>query len=774
MKSHRNEKGGSAVKHKRRKRIIITVAAVGLTAVTAAVAAVGVYLAPYASVRMDMTLMEITAAEPARLLSYSPENRASRSGELHPAEGCTVGSGRAQVLVPYEDMPPHLVNAFISIEDKRFRDHKGIDPLRTARAGFNYLMGKASFGGSTITQQLVKNLTGHDEFTPDRKLTEIFCALDLERQTDKNTILEAYLNVINLAEGCVGVGMAAETYFSKSVADLTLPECASLAAITRNPARYDPLTHPENNTARRNLILREMAKQGYITEAACAEAVATPLKLAPAKPTDTASEGREPITSWYADLVVSDVIRDLCDRLGYTYTAASMLVYNGGLTVEIARDDTLQAIVEAYYADLSHFPEGEQGRPQSSFLLMDPHTGDILAVAGAVGEKQGSRLQSYATDTRRPAGSCIKPLTVYAPALERGLITWASIYEDEPTCLRGNTPWPANADGLYRGRVTVGQSVAHSLNPVAVRILAEVGEENAFSFAKNKLGLTGLIHPDEGEAHDCTVSSLALGQQSRGLTCRELTAAYTAFTDGVYRSPVSYHRVLDREGRVLLENAPAAEAQRALSPETAALMTRLLTTVTRYGTAARYLTLTETLGVETAGKTGTTQRGCDRRFIGYTPRLLAGVWMGYDYPAELKGIRGNPCVTIWDDLMTACERAYRGAPPKSSFDCPDTLVEAEFCPLSGHALNEFCTDPIHGRPAERGWFLRGTEPRESCTLHGEPPILIPPADPSDPDRIPLLPDDLVPETETTPPMPPSESDTPWFSRWFSFFSRGRR
>lgn len=763
------------MKHRRRKKIIWIITAVALTGVVTATAIGGIWLAPYASVRMDMTLMEIPIAEPARLLAYDAETRSNRTGELHTAENCTIGSGRQRVFVPYEEMPSHLVNAFIAMEDKRFRVHRGVDILRTARAGVNYLLGKGSFGGSTITQQLVKNLTGHDEYTPDRKITEIFCALDLERQADKNTILEAYLNVINLAEGCMGVGMAAETYFSKSVSDLTLAECASIAAITCNPSRYDPATHPENNRARRDLVLRQMEEQGYISRSELVEALATPLALAPPVSAEEGRKGSRHVTSWYADLVASDVIHDLCDRLGYTYTAASLLVYNGGLTIETVQDEKLQAIVEAYYTDLSHFPVGQQGRPQSSFILIDPTTGDILAVAGAVGEKLGSRLQSYATDTCRPAGSCIKPLTVYAPALERGLITWASIYEDEPTCLRGNIPWPANADGLYRGRVTVGQSVASSLNPVAVRILAEVGVEESFAFAKYKLGLGGLIHSSAGSANDCTVSSLALGQQSRGLTCRELTAAYTVFSDGIYRAPVSYHRVLDRDGRVLLENLPATEENRAISSENAALMTRLLMTVTSHGTASRYLAFTKALGVETAGKTGTTQNNCDRRFVGYTPRLLAGVWMGYDYPAELKGIQGNPCVTIWDELMALCEQSYRGAPSKLSFDCPDSLVELDFCPLSGCALNEYCLDPVHGCAAEGGWFIRGTEPTNSCTLHEEPPIHISPADPHDPDRIPLLPNDVLPETVYSPPsLPPSDDVVPWYSRWFRMFSRGGR
>lgn len=738
-----------------------------LTLLTVAVTVIGAgarWLRPYAEAKMDMTLLDITrSGEPSVLYAYDPENRASRCGPIHTAAHSTLLGSRPHIHVPYGDMPPDLIHAFVAIEDKRFYRHCGVDPIRTVKAGIGYLTGDPTCGGSTITQQLVKNLTGRDEQTVDRKLTEIFTALDLERRTDKETVLEAYLNVINLAEGCFGVGMAAETYFQKSVSDLTLPECATIAAITNNPARYDPLTHPEQNRARRDLILTQMERQGYITAAERDEAIATPLTLSPAPRPDPT-----PITSWYADMVVSDVIHDLMEKRGYTYAAASLLVYRGGLTIETAMDETLQGAVEAYYADLSNFPTGEGGRPQSSFILLDPHTGDILAVAGAVGPKTANRLQNYATDTRRPAGSCIKPLSVYAPALEQGIITWASMYDDEPLTERQGKPWPANADGLYRGRVTVGESVAHSLNPAAVRILEELGVERSFSFAREQMGLGGLISPDGSGGHDRTVSSLALGQQSRGITSRELTAAYTAFYDGTRREAVSYHRVLDGEGRVLLENSPTASSLPALSRENAAVMTRLLMTVNCYGTAARYLERTDALGLDTAGKTGTTQGGCDRRYVGYTPRLLAGVWMGYDYPAELRGISGNPCVTIWDELMAECESLYRGAPPKSRFDLPDGVVEAELCPLSGRIPNEFCADPIYGHPTEQGWFVAGTEPRETCTLHEEPPIILVPHDFDDPERIPLLPNDLLPET--LPPEEPSSSEPRWFSRWFSRFS----
>ncbi len=769
---------------KKHRRIRLFLIGLPLFLLVAAMTVAAVFIAPYARERMDMTLLTLPAVNrPATLCARDPALRATREGELTPAPNATLAPPEKRIFVPLSEMPAHLKNAFVAIEDKRFYRHHGVDPMRTARAVMGYLGGNATCGGSTITQQLVKNLTGHDEATPDRKLREIFQALDLERHADKNTVLECYLNVINLAEGCHGVGAAAERYYSKSPSELTLPECATLAAITQNPARYNPIAHPEAARRRRDVILREMQKQGYITASELDFALNAPLGLHPGSVVKTSASDKEDqnggVCSWYADLVVADVIRDLCDRLGYTRRAASELVYTGGLSIETAMDTHLQAIVEAYYADLSHFPEGPDGRPQSAFILIDPHTGDILAVAGAVGEKTANRLQSYATDTERPAGSCIKPLSLYAPAIEKGLITWATVMDDEPLCERDGIPWPRNADGLYRGRVTVGESLAESINTVAVRLLQMVGEDTALSYLCDNFALGGIRRPTDGQVGDRTVSSLALGQQTRGVTLRDLTAAYTAFPSGICRPAVSYHRVLDREGHVLLEN-PGEQGKKALSADTAALMTRLLETVPGHGTAAKYITIDEILGVAVAGKTGTTQNNCDRRYIGMTPRLTGGVWMGYDYPAELRGIAGNPCVRIWDDLLILCEKAYRGAPPLLDFPLPVELTEVEFCPLSGELPNPFCTQPENGSPSatlEHGWFLPGTEPRELCTLHEEPLIITQPDDsfPDDPGRIPLCPGDLWPDIPLLPQNPVASPDdrSPWYSRWFGRFARRR-
>lgn len=659
--------------------------------------------------------------EPSVLYAYDPEDRAAARGEGHPAaDGYICPAGRC-LYVPYSDFPEQLINAFLSIEDKRFFYHDGVDFLRLSHAGVNYLCGRGrSFGGSTVTQQLIKNLTGRDEYTLDRKFSEIFGALALEETADKTEILEAYLNIINLGGGCLGVGAAADRCFSKTVPELTLAECAALAAVPQNPSRYDPLTHPDENRARRELILSEMRRQGYITEAQRVEAVACGIRLDPRKAPDA---DKPRVTGWFADTVAADVIRDLQERLGYSSAQASALFYAGGLTVYTTVDEELQALVDAYYRDASHFPTGKRGQPQSALVLLDPRTGDILAVAGGVGQKQGSRIQSYATDTRRPAGSAIKPLSVFAPAVERGLISCASVREDEPVTTRHGTPWPHNADRLYRGRVTVSDALAHSLNTVSVRLLYEVGMRNSLDFLRERLHMDGLVAPADGTAGDLTVSSLALGQQSQGVTLRELTGAYTVLTDGVFHAPVSYRRVLDREGRVLLENRVGGEV--CLRRETAALVTSMLEEVVSRGTASA-LTLPES-GVAVAGKTGTTQNTCDRWFVGYTPRLLCGVWMGYDYPASLEDLGGNPCLGIFDAVMKRAEQVYRGAPAQREFTLPGDLIRVSYCRTTGLLPCPGCRED--GKMAE-GWFLRGTEPRTVCDCHGRKV-----GDPEPPDEI---------------------------------------
>ncbi|MBR3862636.1 MAG: transglycosylase domain-containing protein, partial [Clostridia bacterium] len=510
---------------------------------------------------------------------------------------------------PISQMPENLKNAFIAIEDKRFYDHGGIDWIRTASAVRSYLTGEneSKFGGSTITQQLVKNLTGDSEKTLSRKVGELMRAVKVEQKLSKNAILEQYLNVVNLAENCYGVKTAANAYFSKEPSELTLSECASIAAITNNPTKYDPIRHPENNRARRDLILNEMLLQGMISETDYNEAVSCEVVLSVNR---DAMTGR--VNSWYADLAISDVIDALVKEKGYTEAEASRLVYCGGLKIYLAMREDLQNVVTEYYENTKNFPVHKGGKQaQSSIMIVDPANGDILAIAGATGKKSSNRIQNYATDTKRPSGSVIKPLAVYAPALERNLINYASVFDDVPQLFRANgAPWPRNSPNIYRGLTTVNAALTHSVNTVSVSILQKLGTQESYRFLHDKLGFASL-----DREKDIGTAALALGQQHNGVTLREMLGGYTALANGgVYEGTRSYYKVLDSKGELLLSNERTE--RRVLGEDTASIMTMMLRHVVREGTG-KAITLKER--VDVAGKTGTSSNNCDKWFIGYTP-----------------------------------------------------------------------------------------------------------------------------------------------------------
>ncbi len=649
----------------------------------------------------DMLSMAISDAE-SILYHYEEIDRervlcVTEDGILHGAGWC--------IPVSYEEIPQEMINALIAIEDKRFFTHTGVDFRRTFLAGLNYFLHfDRRFGASTLTQQLVKNLTGDSEQTPDRKLREMITAYRLEEVADKTEILEAYLNTVNFAQGCRGVGAAARRYFGKEVGELTLSESASLIAIANNPSYYDPILHPDHNQERRDLILSQMAEQGYITAQACA--------LAQASVPDTANgkcRKADEMHSWYTDMVIADVIHDLCVTYGYSESYASFLLYYGGLRIETCMDPTVQKTVETYFSDLSHFPKTDGEQTQCAVMIIDPLDGRILGVAGGVGEKQGDRVQNLATDALHPVGSVIKPLSVYAPALELGKITWSSVFDDSPICMLGGKPWPANANHCYRGETDISTALLNSTNTVAVRVLVScVGVEGSFSFLHDRLGmehLCGSNRTGSDTIDDKNSVALALGQLSRGVTLREITGGYTVFYDGIYRRPHSYYRVFDAQGNLLLKYDTGGDECLVLSRENAAIMTQLLRRVARYGTKEE---LTLNRKIECAGKTGTTQNSCDRWFIGYTPELLAGVWIGHEYPRPMDDTNGNPCLHVWNDLMQSFY-ASSIVEGKRMFSIPDNLIRATYCQKSGELASDACAGHI-----STGFFVPGTEPRAFC------------------------------------------------------------
>lgn len=604
-------------------------------------------------------------------------------------EDASINSCAKFNYVSYAEIPKELIDAFVAIEDRRFWDHNGIDFLRSGKAVLNYVFGgKSSFGGSTITQQLVKNLTGNDQRLIERKLIEAFSAMNLEREYDKSEIIEMYLNIINLANGCRGIGAAAQYYFSKDVSELSLRESVAIAAITNNPSKYDPIRHPEENQKRSETVLFCMHKLGYISEEQYRATLCEDLVLS------VKSKDISHVNSWYIDTVIEDVISDMAKKYGISRKNASVLLYKGGYKIYTLMDGNIQAILDDYFSNIDNFPENIDGSiPEASMVIIDPHSGNILGIIGGIGEKKGNRIFNYATNSKRPSGSAIKPLSVYALAIERGLVNWSSIVSDTPVnqSAHSGNPWPMNANRKYNGDVTVEYALSHSLNTVAVKLLGEVGLQSSFDFLTRTLEIFSL---DAKE--DSGYASLALGQHSVGISLRELVSAYTVFDEGIKFKSRTYCKVTDMNGKIILDNT--RDCHPAISRETAAIMTKLMQRVVDEGTASGLITLTDR--VEVAGKTGTTQNNCDKYFVGYTPSLLAGVWQGYDMPRSLEYAEVNYSAVIWDDVMNMIYETTDSYENNKAFTIPHNVKKLNYDSSTGLAPNVFDSPAVQ----QEGWF----------------------------------------------------------------------
>ena len=676
----------------------------------------GIYTAAVTEREIDEEIFELLSSNTASKIYYYKTESDKRMGIAEELDSQELFGGYRSIPISYDSIPKKLIYAFVSIEDKRFFTHKGVDWKRTAGAAVNYVFRfDDEFGGSTITQQLIKNVTERDEYSLERKLQEIMWALDLETKMSKEEILQNYLNVINLSNGCYGVGAAADYYFSKSLDELTLLECASIAAITNNPSYYDLKRNPENNRKRAELILTQMKEQGYISEEEYSSAIESNVELK-----INVEEG-DNVNLWYIDMVIEDVISDLEEKYGYSRSMSNMLLYRGGLKIYTAMDYDIQKTIEDYYANEKNFySKKKEENPQSAMIVIDPYSGDILGVAGAIGKKKANRLQNFATGTLRPAGSVIKPLSVYAPALEKGIINWASVYDDTPVNFGSEaTPkaWPKNANGIYRGLTNVNYAIEHSINTVTVKVLEDLGINESFYFLYNNLQMKSLLEKkilDNGEIlTDMDYAALALGQFNYGVSVREITAAYSIFANqGVYSQSRSYYKVTDNLGNIILEKNYVGNA--VISEENSVIMTKMLQNVVKSGTATG-ITLNDKL--DCAGKTGTTQNNYDRWYIGYTPYYVGGVWYGYEYPKELSASTGNLCVEIWDDVMTLLHKKHLATGKTESFNEVSSVVEYEYCKDSGKLVGEACKLDARGDRSELGYFVKGSEPTEKCDCH---------------------------------------------------------
>ena len=622
--------------------------------------------------------------------------------------------GANRTWVKYEDIPKNLIHACIAIEDKRFEDHQGVDWVTTLKACVKLFLGRGEAGGSTITQQLVKNITGRDEVTVRRKLVEIFSALELEKKYTKKQIMELYLNVIALGENCEGVESASQVYFGKSVSELDLAECAALIGITNNPSIYDPYINADKNKERQVIILDQMLEQKYITQEQHDTAVAEELVLHNAS---GEASGDEDYYSYFEDQVINDVVRDLSEKTGYDQTIVRKMLMTGGYKIYSTLNPDVQAAVEEVYQNLDNIPKTASSQQlQSGIVIIDNKTGDVVAVAGGVGEKQGSLILNRATQSYLSPGSTIKPVSVYAPALELGLITPATVMDDTPYSFTDARHWPKNSDSIYRGLMNINEAVGLSINTIPVKLVAQMTPEYSFEFAKEKMGLSTLVSSYVNAAgdtfSDVDLAPLAMGGLTKGVTVKAMAQAYATFAnEGVYREARTYTKVVDSDGKVVLDNTQQSHV--AMKDMTAWYITYMLENTVESGTG----TAAQIANMTVAGKTGTTTSDFDRWFAGYTPYYTGVVWCGYDDPEEvvLTDSSTNPAIVLWQKVM---ELVHDGLANKE-FNKPTNVVECTVCRDSGLLMTDACREDPRGSRAVTVELSLYDVPTQNCDVHKE-------------------------------------------------------
>lgn len=624
---------------------------------------------------------------------YAPEHD---TGEYYELQRLQTQENR--IFVSYDKIPKHMVNALIAVEDKRFWSHHGVDWQRTAGAFLNLFFSiyDSQHGGSTITQQLVKNITGEDEVRIERKVQEIFRALNLEKNYSKEQILEAYLNTVYYSNNCYGVQAAANTYFGKDVSELSLAESAAIIGITKAPGAYDPFVHPENNKQRQEHILGEMLDQGLITQKEHDGAVAEKLNFQK----DIAYERIYPVYSYFVDYVIECVIRDLRDKYGYSAEYAQQMVNSGGLRIYSTVDERVQDIVTKYYSSSENFPPLYNPEyPQSACVVTDTN-GKIVALAGAIGEKSAMREFSRATGAVRQPGSAIKPLAAYLQAFENDIVTWSTKIDDHPITIKnGNTTmsWPVNFQRNYIGPITIDMAIQQSRNTIPVKLVQMVSERRVFNFLHDKLNFKTLV--GEGEPNDLNLSSMALGGMTYGVTPLDMAGGYQIYANGGYFTPpYAYTQVFDANGDLILESDTTP--RRVISPETATIVNRLLQRVTHggpgaTGTAAPFSTMAM------GGKTGTSTDDNDQWFVGITPYYVTSIWMGYDTNQTIRYIQYAPPI-VYKQIMGP---VHEGLEIKE-FPVWGNVVQRNYCADSGNLASPNCPN------VGTGWYKQTNLPPE--------------------------------------------------------------
>lgn len=687
-------------------RILITLVLIGVLCGCFCGIAFAMYVHIYINPSAQETAAEISKGLGLNLNSFIYAKE-SDSDEYTLYE--TIKGKENREWVDSDKIPDTLKNAVVAIEDERFYKHHGVDWVRTIGAVKGWLLGGTQYGGSTITQQLIKNITADNDYSVKRKVNEIFRAFALEKEIDdKDRILVMYLNTIYLGYNSYGVQTAAMQYFDKDVSQLDLAESAVLAGLTNNPSIYDVYNHPEKVKKRQETILAQMLDQKMISQEEYEAAVAEELNY---RPYEEYQQEIKSTYSYFTDEVIKDVINDLMTEKGYSRLVAENMVYSGGLNIYATIDTKVQNALDEVWANADNFPNTEKyGEiPQSAMVITDKQ-GNIVGIAGGRGEKTSSRGFSYASDARRQPGSSIKPLATYGPAMDAGIATPdTTVYDRALIQDADGNPWPMN-DGKYpTGRaMTVKEGMTRSLNTISAQLLKQLTPQKSYEFMTQQLGfklVDSRTNEDGTVQSDIDLAPLALGALTDGVTVREMAGGFSTFiNDGVYGGTRTYTKVTDSEGNTIMENTPNTD-KGFTNVRTDYYMLDCLQNVTAHGTAYGI----QLDGVETGGKTGTTTSNTDIWFCGITPKYSGAVWVGYEHNYRLDGLYGRNAAEIWLAVMQKVHAGDSGL----VFDShPQDFEEVTYCMDTGLLASGACR--AAGRAAT-GRFWKDKVPTETCS-----------------------------------------------------------
>lgn len=606
-----------------------------------------------------------------------------------------------RIWVDLENVPRNLIDAFISIEDQRFYEHGGVDWKRSLSAFANLIFHfwDSEQGGSTITQQLIKNITSDDDKTAVRKFREIIRALAVEKILDKDTILEAYLNTISLGNGICGVQVASNYYFNKDVSQLSLAECASLAGITRNPSSYNPVSDSETNLVRRRAVLKKMLELEKISMDEYNDAYEVELKI----DTSQRMTYETQINSYFVDALIDDVITDLAVLYECTEEQASKKLYTGGYKIYSSLNTDIQSEIEEVYTNTKTYfsqvsSSDKTTRVQSAITIMD-YEGHIVGICGGAGEKTVNRGLNRATDSPRQPGSTMKPLGAYAPALDSGLITYSSIMEDKPIkdYFGQGKDGPKEWYGYYAGDMSVKTAIERSANTIPCWIVKDMGIDKSYEFLSQKLHLTYLNENDKN------LASLAIGGCSYGITTTQSAAAYAIFGNGgCYFEPTTYYKITDKSGKTVLESPD--EGEQVIQPASASVMNMLLQNVV-YGSRGTGGRIAGYSSMKAYAKTGTSSESNDLWMVAGTPYYVASVWYGFDTPEPVKN--ASAAANVWRAIMSKVHKGLQ----KKTFEMSDDVEKKSYCTVTGLLASKNCKNTAVG------YYIPGVEVKYCSGKH---------------------------------------------------------